>query len=249
MEWSDDGIVLSAKKHGETAAIITLLTRYHGRHLGLVRGGAGRRARGQYQPGNRLHVEWHGRLAEHLGTYKCEMIEAVSAKLLKSPSRLIALSSACATADAALPEREIYPQVFDGLAVLLNTLVHDKADDAYNVWASVYAIWELGLLKELGFGLDLSKCAATGTTEYLTHVSPKSGRAVSADAAKPYLEKLLVLPDFFLQPGKPGMHRDVLDGLRLTGYFLNQHVFSQGNSAKQPDARRRFIQRLKSSTS
>ena len=248
MEWSDDGIVLSTRKHGETATIITLLTRYHGRHSGLVRGGAGRRARGQYLPGNRLHAKWRGRLADHLGSYICEMTEAVAARLLEDASRLAALSSACAVLEAALPEREVYTPIFEGLEILLNTLLNDETDSTFKAWPSVYAKWELGLLQELGFGLDLSECVATGTTTYLTHVSPKSGCAVSANAAKPYQEKLLVLPEFFLHPGAAGTNEEVLAALQLTGHFLNQHVFSQRNNATQPDARNRFFNRLKRGT-
>ena len=248
MEWSDDGIVLSTRKHGESAAIITLLTRYHGRHSGLVRGGAGKRARGQYQPGNRLHAKWRGRLAEHLGTYNCELTEAVAAGLLEDASRLAALSSACAILEAALPEREVYTSIFKGLEILLATLLDEISDNTFQAWPSVYAKWELGLLKELGFGLNLSECVATGATQYLTHVSPKSGCAVSANAAKPYQEKLLVLPEFFLHPGAAGTIEEVLTALKLTGHFLNQHVFFQRNNAKQPDARNRFFNRLKRST-
>jgi len=247
MEWCDDGIVLSTRKHGESAAIITLLTRNHGRHSGLVRGGAGRRARGQYQPGNRLYAKWRGRLAEHLGTYICETTEAVAAGLLEDASRLAALSSACAILDAALPEREVYTPIFEGLVILLDTLLHEKTDTTLKSWPSVYAKWELGLLKELGFGLDLSECVATGTTKYLTHVSPKSGCAVSANAAKPYQEKLLVLPKFFLHPGAVGTNEEVLAALQLTGHFLGRHVFCQHNNARQPNARNRFINRLKRS--
>ncbi len=240
MEWRDDGIVLSARKHGEAAAIVTLLTREHGRHAGLVRGGAGRRARGLYQPGNHLRAAWRGRLADHLGAYTCEMTEAVAAGLLADPLRLAALSSACAVAEAALPEREVHVPVYEGLKILLAALGDDTQP-----WPTVYVKWELGLLQELGFGLDFSQCAATGETENLTHVSPKTGRAVSAGAAAPYRNKLLPLPGFLLQPGIAGDTEAIVEGLRVTGYFLERHVFSQRRDPKPPDARSRLLNRLK----
>jgi len=242
MEWSDDGIVLAARKHGEAAAIVTLLTRAHGRHAGLVRGGAGRRARGLYQPGNRVRATWRGRLAEHLGAYTCEMADAVAAGMLADPLRLAALSAACAVAETALPEREAHLPVFEGLEILLSSLTDDDDETA---WPTVYVKWEMGLLQELGFGLDLSRCAATGASDGLTHVSPKSGRAVSAAAAKPYRGKLLELPGFLLMAGTLGRPDEIVTGLRLTGYFLDRHVFSQRRDPKQPDARARLADRLR----
>lgn len=236
MEWRDQGIVLSARKHGESSAIVTLLTAEHGRHAGLVRGGAGRRARGLYQPGNRLAVVWRARLAEHLGGFSCEMIDASAAVLLDDPLRLAGLSAACAVADRSLPERQPHVPVYQGLNILIDSF---DGDD----WPSVYLKWEMGLLQEMGFGLDLSRCAATGVTENLTHVSPKTGRAVSAAAAAPYKEKLLALPRFLLQSGISGDADDVVAGLALTGYFLERHVFGRENA--MPDARHRLVERLR----
>lgn len=241
MEWSDEGIVLSARKHGETSAIVNLLTREHGRHAGLVRGGSGRRARGLYQPGNRLQATWRGRLADHLGTYSCEMVDALAAPLLADPLRLAALSSLCAVAEAALPEREPHGPVFEGLGIVLAALAESDA----TVWQSVYVKWEIGLLQELGFALDFSQCAATGRRDNLTHVSPKTGRAVSAEAAGPYREKLLALPAFLLAgDATQPTTADILAGLKTTGYFLERHVFSGRREPKPPDARLRFADRL-----
>jgi len=240
MEWSDEGIVLSARKHGESAAIVTLLTREHGRHAGLVRGGAGRRARGLYQPGNRLHATWRGRLAEHLGSFSCELTEAVAAPLLEDPLRLAGLSAVCAVAETSLPEREVHAPVYEGLGIVLQALA--ETDD--EIWQSVYVKWEMGLLQELGFGLDFTQCAATGEVENLTHVSPRTGRAVSAAAAEPYRDKLLALPAFMLPGSAAATPRDIVDGLRTTGYFLERHVFSQRREARAPDARSRFVDRL-----
>ncbi len=240
MEWSDEGIVLSARKHGESAAIVTLLTREHGRHLGLVRGGTGRRARGLYQPGNRLQVNWRGRLAEHLGAFNCEMIEAVAAPMMADPLRLACLSSLCAVTETALPERDPHQSVFEALGLVLAALAEADA----TVWQSVYVKWEIGLLQELGFGLDFSQCAATGSVENLTHVSPRTGRAVSAEAAGPYRDKLLALPAFLLAGGGTPSTEDIVSALQTTGYFLERHVFSNRREAKAPDARQRFADRL-----
>ncbi|MDD9877241.1 MAG: DNA repair protein RecO [Magnetovibrio sp.] len=238
MEWHDDGIVLAARKHGESSAIVTLLTAEHGRHLGLVRGGAGRRKRGLFQPGNRVRATWRARLAEHLGSYGCELLEAVSAEWLDDADRLAGLSAACAVADVALPERETHRPVYDGFQVLLDAIRTEA-------WPTVYVKWELGLLQELGFGLDFRCCAATGATEDLTHVSPKSGRAVSAAAAEPYRQSLLALPPFLLESGATGGPGEIAEALKLTGYFLDRHVFAQTKSGLAPAARQRWLERAR----
>ena len=190
MEWSDTGIVLSARRHGENAAVVSLLTEHHGRHAGLVHGARGRRARGLYQPGNTLAARWQARLPDHLGRYTCELVRARTGVLLDDPPRLAALAAVCALAEATLPERHPYPRVHADALHLLDTL------EASERWAETVVRWELALLAELGFGLDLSACAATGTTEGLAYVSPRSGRAVSQEAGAPYTEKLLPLPPF-----------------------------------------------------
>jgi len=238
MEWHDDAIVLAARKHGESNAIVTLLTRDHGRHLGLVRGGMGRRKRGLFQPGNQVRATWRARLAEHLGSFACELENARAATLLDDRDRLSALSAACAVADAALPERETHAPVFEGMEILLDSM-------AGNLWPTIYVKWELGLLQELGFGLDFSCCAATGTTENLIYISPKSGRAVSAEAAEPYRKSLLPLPSFLLEAGIEGPPDGISDGLKLTGYFLERHVFSHTRSGMAPAARQRLIDQLR----
>ncbi len=241
MEWRDEGIVLAARPHGESAAIITLLTREHGSHAGLVRGGAGRRSRGVYQPANEVMADWRARLPEHLGTYSCELARARAATLLDDPARLAAASSACALLQASLPERLPYPGLFAGLQELLDGL--DGED-----WPARYVVWELGLLSELGFGLDLSACAATGTNDELIYVSPKTGRAVSAGAGAPYADRLLVLPKFLAAyggrhelPAVPVDDATILAGLTLTGYFLEQHVFAPGDRAMPPARERLFV--------
>lgn len=238
MEWSDRGIVLSARRHGESAAIVSLLTRDHGRHAGLVRGGAGHRARGIYQPGNLLAVRWRARLAEHLGSFGCELERAWAADFLEDPRRLAGLSASCALVDVALAEREPHPRLFELLSALL-------AAPAAQDWFAAHVRWEVALLADLGFGLDLESCAATGTTEGLAYVSPRSGRAVSSAAARPYREKLLVLPDFLTgeSDAAPGF-ADILTGLRLTGYFLERFVLAP-LERRLPPARTRYIEGLK----
>ncbi len=239
MEWTDEAIVLSARRHGETSAIITLMTRTRGIHAGLARGGAGKRCRGLYQPGNMVSAYWRGRLAEHLGTVSCEMIATTAASLLDDPLKLAALSAACAVCEQALPERQPHGPVFNGLAALIAALGNGSNGGD---WPSAYVKWELGLLAELGFGLELGSCAATGVAENLAYVSPRSGRAVSEEAAQPYRERLLALPAFLLSRGVAGDHREVAAGLKLTGYFLEKCVFSN-YSRSLPPARLRLAER------
>jgi len=236
MDWTDRGIVLSARKHGESSLIVSLLTEQHGRHAGLVRGGAGRRNRGVYQPGNLVNAHWRARLVEHLGTYTCELLDAKPAAFLDSPLELAALQSAASITELALPERENHPNVFNGLQIVLESL------DEISVWPTVYVKWELGLLKELGFGLDLSCCAATGQTDDLVYISPRTGRAVSRQAGLPYHDRMLALPEFLITRDVSCEFSDLFDALKLSGYFLEHHVFG---GAPLPPARTRFMDRIR----
>jgi DNA repair protein RecO (recombination protein O) len=250
IEWSDDGIVLSARRHGESAAIVSLLTRAHGRHAGIVLGGAGRRARGVYEPGNCVAATWRARLSEHLGHYACELAESRAAALLDDALRLAALTSATAILDAALPEREPHERLFDSLDGLVAQLCDASAGTS---WPARYVRFELDLLTDLGFGLDLTRCAATGRSDDLAYVSPKTGRAVSTAAAEPYRDRLLVLPSFLRNgatSSRPVPNADILAGLALTGFFLDRHVLSHGapetvGKAVLPAARERLLSRLK----
>lgn len=236
MEWIDDAIVLSAHRHGETSAVVSLLTREHGRHGGLARG-ASKQHRGVYQAGNRVRARWRGRLSEHLGTLTCELTEAVAARLLDDRRRLAGLAAACAIADSAVPDRAPCPQIFDALSALTGQLL------APEPWTRAYVAWELQLLAQLGFGLDLSRCAATGRTEQLAYVSPRSGRAVCREAGEPYRERLFRLPLFLISAMAPCTAADVFDGLTLTGYFLGRHVYGASGHALPP-ARLRLVERL-----
>jgi DNA repair protein RecO (recombination protein O) len=239
MEWRDEGFVLAARRHGESGLVVHVLTRAHGRHAGLVRGGQGRRTRTVFQVGNRLALTWKARLAEHLGALTGELLHGHAARFIDDPTRLACLAAGAAMADAALPERQPHPRMFEGFASLLESLDRDEG------WARGYVEWELALLAELGFGLDLSRCAATGRIDQLLFVSPKSGQAVSTDAGEPYRKKLLRLPPFLLPnaaESRPNL-RDLLDGVALTGYFLERRVFAP-HGRKLPAARGRFVDAL-----
>lgn len=241
IDWADEGVVLSARKHGEAAAIVNLLTRAHGRHAGLVRGGAGRRLRGVLQPGNEVAARWRARLEEHLGTYTVELTRERASRLLGDALALAGLSAACALSQVALPEREPHAALHEGLVALLEAL--EGAPD----WAARYVRWELGLLRELGFGLDLSCCAATGVRDWLAYVSPRSGQAVSEAAAAPWRDKLLPLPAFLITGLIAGADEvaadDVARGLELTGFFLERRVFAPHDQSV-PAARARFVERF-----
>ena len=237
MHWTDEGIVLSVKPHGETAAVVDLWTRAHGRHLGLVHGGRSRRLRPILQAGNHVDATWKARLADQLGHMNVEMRRAFAAESLDDTASLAALSTITALT-RLLPERDPHPNLYEITLFVLGFL-----NDA-TVWPALLVRWELALLQELGFGLDLSQCASTGSNDQLTYVSPRSGRAVSASAGEPYRDKLLALPQF-LTKQRTGQvtNNDVHLGFALTGYFLEKHVLlPRGQSLPQP--RRRLLTHL-----
>ena len=234
MEWSDDGIVLGVRRHGESSAIVELLTREHGRHLGLVRGGASTRMRPLLQPGNSVRAVWRARLDEHLGTYAIEGTRLRAATLLAVSHAAYGVTHLAGLA-RLLPERDPHEEIYE---MLERTL--DDFDDAGGAAVHV-ARFELAMLAELGFGLDLDNCAATGETTDLIYVSPKSGAAVSRTAGEPWRDKLLRLPAFLREDdGANWSDEDLRDGFLITGRFLLRHVLEprgQGHS----DARDGFI--------
>jgi DNA repair protein RecO (recombination protein O) len=234
LEWHDEGFVLAVRRHGENDVIVSLLTREHGRHAGLVKGGGGRRGAALYEIGNRLRAGWRGRLAEQLGHYACEVQSQPAARLLDEPLRLSALAAAAAVAEEAMPEREPHPRAFEGFAGLVEGLLSAAP---LTDWAARYVRWELDLLAELGFGLDLGNCAVSGATTDLAFVSPASGRAVSEAAAGIWRERLLPLPAF-LTGGEADLGA-IRQGLALTGTFLESHALQ-----RMPPARARFLARL-----
>jgi DNA repair protein RecO (recombination protein O) len=233
MQWSDTGVVLSTRKHGERALLLHALTLEHGRQAGLVRNGQSSKRRGWYVIGNRLDLAWRARLAEHLGTFRAELEKSHTANFIDDPPRLAALASAAALADASLPEHEPHPRAYRGLLDLIAALETDRG------WAELYVRWELDLLAELGFGLDLASCAATGRNDNLIYVSPRSGQAVSASAGEPFRDKLLLLPPFLLADTRPTAV-ELSDGLALTGFFLERRVV-EPHGRKMPAARGRFV--------
>ena len=233
MDWSDEGIFLSAKPLGEANAVAELFTLGHGRHLGLVRGGRSRRMRPLLQPGNLLRATWRARLSEHLGGFNVELLEAHAGRVLDDAVALAAIGT-LAGLTRLLPERDPHPQLY---AATLHVL---RAFDDAGVWPALLVRWELQLLQELGFGLDLSECAATGADADLAYVSPRSGRAVSRDAGQPYCSKLLKLPAFLLDGTALAGEDDVVAGLALTGHFLERDVLEPHGLA-MPQARERLI--------
>ncbi len=189
MQWTDEAIVLGARRHGESSSVVELMTRRHGRHMGLVRGGRGKKLAGVLQPGNSVEATWYARLDEHLGTYTIEATELRAARMIESAPALYCINWAAALL-RLVPERDPHEALFETLHVILAHLGETK------LVAALMVRFELALLGELGFGLDLSACAATGATQDLIYVSPKSGRAVSRLAGEPYKDRLLVLPHF-----------------------------------------------------
>ena len=239
VDWTDRGIVLAVRPHGESDAIVTLLTERQGRHAGMVKGGAGRKHRAILQPGNLVQAEWRARLEGHLGNFTVEALQAFGGGILSDRAALAGLSCLCTMIDATLPEREPHPQIFAAAVTLLSHLGDP-------LWNAHYVRWELALLREMGYGLDLRSCAATGATDDLVFVSPRSGRAVSRAAAEPYRGRLLALPEFL----KDGADEDALPaaadiqaGLTLTGFFFERSVFAPHHQ-ELPLARRRFTDLL-----
>ena len=243
MDWTDQAIVLASRKHGEGSAIVDLLTSQLGRHVGLVRGATNPRMRGILQPGNSVQATWRARLEEHLGTYTLELSDARAARMMDQRHAVLALSSLCAVACLALPERESHADIYEATGHVLDLLVADDVDAVDT--AQTIVRWELGLLGALGFGLDLSSCAVTGEIDELIYVSPRSGRAVSRDGAGDYAPRMLALPSFLLGSNGDDIGLDeVLAGMTLTGHFLDQYLFVP-NGRQLPPARDRYVQYLR----
>jgi DNA repair protein RecO (recombination protein O) len=228
MEWTDDAFVLSARAHGETGAIVELLTEHHGRHAAHIAGGASRRMRPFLQAGARVGVTYRSRVSEQLGSASLEPVGEGPSALFDDPLALAGLASAAAVAQGALPEREPHRGAYLAFEALSAALQIPA------IWPAVYVRFEAGLLEDLGFGLDLSRCAATGSTDDLVWVSPRTGRAVSRNAGAPYADKLLKLPPFLLSSQTGLQAGDVGDGLELTGRFLEAFVFAVLNRPLPP---------------
>jgi DNA repair protein RecO (recombination protein O) len=242
MEWSDTGIVIGTRKHGEASAIVELMTREHGRHLGIVRGGAGSRLRPVLQPGNSVAATWRARLDEHLGNYTIEGLDLRAGSCLTVAHAVYGVTHLAALC-RLLPERDPHRGMFEALEHTLAALMRDTASQTPGLIAALVVQFELMMLIELGFGLDLSSCAATGQITDLIYVSPKSGRAVSREAGEPWRDRLLMLPPFLRGDGEfadQPSGDDIAAGFALSGYFLDRHVYSPRNEPL-PDARLHFI--------
>lgn len=235
MEWRDEGVILSVRRHGETSAIAEILTAAHGRCLGLVRGGRSRALRPVLQTGNEVEVAWRARLEEQLGTYILEPLVLRAGVVMVEPFRLAGLATLAGLAQL-LPEREPHRRIYEAMRLVLAAMEQD------NVWPALLVRWELGLLEELGFGLDLGRCAVTGASDDLAFVSPRTGRAVSAGVGAPYRDRLFRLPEFLKEPAAAAP-ADIVEGLRITGHFLDRHVFGP-RGIRAPEQREWIIRAL-----
>lgn len=230
MEWVDQGIILGTKRLGETSVIAEVMTRDHGRHQGLVRGGRGTKMQPLLQVGNQVEVTWHARLDEHLGQFQIEPVAFHAARLMESMMSLHGLQMLSSHL-RLLPDRDPHPQLYEALLAII-----EHFEDV-NLAAELVCRFEMRLLEELGFGLDLSQCAATGVRQDLIYVSPKSGRAVSREAGKPWADRLLALPQFFeSNPGAGITIEEANAAWKLAGYFLNRDVYL-ARGIEMPDAR------------
>ncbi|WP_409018397.1 DNA repair protein RecO [Brevundimonas vesicularis] len=237
MEFQDEAFVLSARAHGDTGAVVELLTESHGRRAAYVNGGASRRMRPFLQSGARVVAQFRNRTADQLGSARLEPVGEGPSALFDDPLALLGLNAAAAVVQGALPEREPHPGTFLAFEAMMNTLAFP------DLWPAIYVRFEAGLLEDLGFGLDLSRCAATGSMDELIYVSPRTGRAVSREAGQPYADKLLKLPQFMLGAQAGVGEGDVRAGMDLTGHFLEQFVFHALNKPLPP-ARVWMIERL-----
>lgn len=239
MEWHDEGLVLGCRKHGETSVILEVMTRRHGRTLGLVRGGRSRIQQPTLQPGNRIALVWRARLEDHLGMITVEPVSMRAASLMETPSGVLGIQLIAAHL-RLLPEREAMPGVFDAVDAMVAHL--PEALDA----AELMVRFEIALLKELGFGLDLSTCAMTGVREGLAYVSPKTGRAVTQEAGQPWAAKLLALPAFLRAGANMRPDAEMLaSAFALTGHFLTRNVY-EPRGVETPHARESFVRAVTS---
>lgn len=238
MEWSDQGVLLSVRRHGETSAIIEVFTEAHGRHAGIVRGGTSRKIAPILQPGAQVAVSWRARHEDHLGSFSVEPIKSRSVNLMSDRLTLSGLNAVTSLLLFSLPEREAQPLLYQRSHALFDMI------GAEELWPYAYLRWEMALLEAMGFALDLTGCAVTGATTDLIYVSPKSGRAVSRQGAGEWADKMLPLPGCLLGQGNAPAS-DVLSGLNLTGYFLEHHLAQSLGNRPIPAPRQRFLECLR----
>lgn len=239
MEWRDEGVLISMRPHGESAAIIEIFTAAHGRHAGVVRGGASRKMAAVLQPGTQVAASWRARLDDHLGVFGVEPVRSRAA-VLSDARALAGLTAICAILHVALPEREAHPLLWRSTVALMDRLAEAATFGAGPDWAAHYLRWEMQLLEELGFGLDLTRCAVTGAREGLVFVSPKTGRAVSRDGAGDWADRLLPLPQGLLGQGPVDLV-ELAQGLAITGHFLSRELAPVLGGRGLPEARARLL--------
>lgn len=237
MEWREQGVLLARRRHGENAAIIEVFTEGHGRHAGIVRGGAGRKLAPVLQPGTQVDVAWRARLEDHLGSFTVEPVSSRAADLMADRKTLAGLNSLTALLSFALPEREVHAPLYHRTLAVLDMMGESS------FWPLAYVRWELFLLEELGFGLDLGRCAVTDRSDNLVFVSPKSGRAVSRVGAGEWASKMLPLSPALIGEGE-GSNEDIQDALQVTGHFLQNWVAASQGNRSIPEARSRMVELL-----
>ncbi|WP_370229128.1 DNA repair protein RecO [Cognatishimia sp.] len=236
MDWRDQGIILSTRKHGETSVILEVFTPAHGRHAGVVRGGVSRKMTPILQPGSQVDLHWRARLEDHIGSFSVEPLRSRT-DALSDRLALAGLNAVTALLGFALPDREPHAALYARTEPLLDLLGHSE------LWPLAYLRWEMTLLEDLGYGLDLESCAVTGAVDDLVYISPKSGRAVSKAGAGEWADRLLPLPPSLIGAGE-GSDQDVLAGLSVTGSFLEQKLARELGTRPVPDARARFVDRF-----
>ncbi len=234
MEWRDEGILLTMRRHGESAAIVDAFTAEHGRHAGIVRGGAGRRMAPVLQPGAQLDLTWRARLEDHLGSYQAELIRSRAATAMSSRLALAGLNAVTALLAFCLPEREAHPELYLRSTQILDLLGRD------DIWPLAYLRWEVALEEEMGFGLEFEQCAVTDSRLDLIYVSPKSGRAVSRRGAGEWADRMLPLPPVLM--GRGGAENsEIVTALSTTGFFLQNRLAPSLGNHPLPEARGRLI--------
>ena len=237
MEWQDNGYVISTKKFGESSVILDAFTRERGRFQGMVKGGMGRSKRSVLQAGNYVKLTWRARLEDQLGQYQVEAIKLNTGYILSSKLAPLGLSSLCELLKK-LPDRQAYTQLYDGFETVLEHLIEDEN------WLPLLIKWQVGFLQQMGYGLDLTQCAVTGTTENLTYISPKTGRAVCEDVGLPYKGKLFTIPPFIIGDFEQEITPDHLfEGMKITEYFIKKHVYDVQN-LPFPEAQKLLIDRV-----